>query len=56
MNLIIFAVVVAIAVVAATIQLVGMIGDDGYGHNPPPRSHRDEESITQHEQLRRLAR
>ncbi|MDX6276525.1 MAG: hypothetical protein QOJ72_653 [Nocardioidaceae bacterium] len=49
-------VVFAIAVVVATVQLVGVLRGDGYGHNPPPRSHRGEESLTQHERVRRLAR
>jgi len=35
------------AVVSATaLQLVRLIGSDGYGHRPPPRSHWSEEALS----------
>ena len=52
----IIAIVLTMAFVTAAVQLVGTLRGDGYGHNPPPRSHRDEAPLTQHERLRRLAR
>lgn len=51
--------VVAIALlVGAVIALAVLraVANDGYGHNPPPRSHRDEVPLPQQEMLRRLYR
>lgn len=53
---VIILVILAIALVVAAAQIVGVIRRDGYGHNPSPRSHHGEELLTQHERLRRLAR
>lgn len=47
------AIFVGMAIVYA---LARAMAEDGYGKRPPPRSHRDEVAITQHERLRRLAR
>ncbi len=50
---------VAIALIALTpvaYAVLRAVANDGYGHNPPPRSHRDEVAVSQHEKLRRLAR
>jgi hypothetical protein len=45
--------VIGVPVILAVLRIVA---NDGYGHNPPPRSHREEVPLTQHEMLRRLHR
>jgi hypothetical protein len=50
---IVIALLVGVPVILAVLRDVA---SDGYGHNPPPRSHRDEVALMQHEKLRRLAR
>ena len=47
------ALVIGVPVIVAVLRIVA---NDGYGHNPPPRSHREEVPLTQHEMLRRLNR
>ena len=51
-------VAIALLVIGAPVILavLRIVANDGYGHNPPPRSHRDEVALTQHEKLRRLGR
>ncbi|MCW2798910.1 MAG: hypothetical protein JWQ70_382 [Aeromicrobium sp.] len=51
--LVVIALLVGVPVIVAVLRVVA---NDGYGHNPPPRSHRDEVGLTQHEKLRRLGR
>jgi hypothetical protein len=51
--LVAIALLVGVPVIGAALRAVA---HDGYGHRPPPRSHRDEVALTQHEKLRRLAR
>lgn len=49
-------VIALVAVAPIAYAVMRAVANDGYGHRPPPRSHRDEVPITQHEKLRRLAR
>lgn len=51
--LVVMALLVGVPLIVVVMRAVA---NDGYGHRPPPRSHRDEVGITQHEKLRRLAR
>ena len=51
--LVVIALLVGVPVIVAVLRVVA---NDGYGHNPPPRSHHGEVDLTQHEKLRRLSR
>lgn len=52
---IVLVVIAGLIGVPLTLAVVRAVANDGYGHRPPPRSHRDEVALTQHEKLRRLA-
>ncbi|MCW2748940.1 MAG: hypothetical protein JWR83_50 [Aeromicrobium sp.] len=54
-NILVIAIALLVGV-PVVLALLRAVANDGYGHTPPPRSHRDEVALTQHEKLRRLTR
>jgi len=46
MTILIALLAIGAVVTATALRLVRLIGSDGYGHRPPPRSHWSEEALS----------